>query len=307
MSGDEELERLVQAAHGAARAELAPEHLAERVLDHIAYRRRLETPPAGQPNRRPWQPLVFAAAGSIAAAAAIGAFAHASFGAAPGIAAERPAGTSVSRTSTTTPAVHLPPPDPCRERTVATGSRALLDDFEDGDDALAPFERRAGFWRWARETDAPGTAPALIPVPRGDATARNRLALHVKGGQLNDWGATVEVDFLPRCYDATRYAGVGFQARGPGRIYLALREVGVIPVAEGGTCERDCHNPHVVKVDLAPEWRSYEFRWAELRQRGIGKAVLDPSRLNSIAFLIRPEDTPYDVWVDEVRFLPNAR
>jgi hypothetical protein len=30
---------------------------------------------------------------------------------------------------------------------------------------------------------------------------------------------------------------------------------------------------------------------------------LDASRLHSVAFLIHPEDTPYDVWLDEVRFL----
>jgi hypothetical protein len=30
---------------------------------------------------------------------------------------------------------------------------------------------------------------------------------------------------------------------------------------------------------------------------------LDASRLQSVAFLIRPEDTPYDVWLDDVRFL----
>ena len=30
---------------------------------------------------------------------------------------------------------------------------------------------------------------------------------------------------------------------------------------------------------------------------------LDPSKLNSLAFLIRPEDTPYDVWIDDLRFV----
>jgi hypothetical protein len=77
----------------------------------------------------------------------------------------------------------------------------------------------------------------------------------------------------------------------------------VIPIAEGGTCEHDCHNPHVAKIDLDAAWHVYQVRWTDARQRGMGKSPLDPQRLNSIAFLIRPEDTPYDVWLDEVRFI----
>jgi hypothetical protein len=193
--------------------------------------------------------------------------------------------------------------DPCLALAPSAGSEPSIDDFEDGDDAVRSLEGRAGFWRWAREIDAPGTAPALIPVPRADATRANRLAQHVKGGQLMDWGATIEFDFRPACYDASKYVGVSFQARGPGRIYVAPRERSVIPIAEGGSCESDCHNPHVAKIELESAWRTYQVRWSELRQRGIGKPPLDARRLHSLAFLIRPEDTPYDVWLDDVRFL----
>jgi hypothetical protein len=86
---------------------------------------------------------------------------------------------------------------------------------------------------------------------------------------------------------------------------VAPREVGVIPVAEGGTCDRDCYNPHTTKVDLDGQWHVYEVRWSDLHQRGIGKPPLDPSRLHSLAFMIRPEDTPYDAWLDDVRFIPR--
>jgi hypothetical protein len=80
-----------------------------------------------------------------------------------------------------------------------------------------------------------------------------------------------------------------------------LREVAVIPIAEGGSCKHDCHNPHVAKVELSPEWRSYEFYWAELRPRGIDTR-LDASRLHSVAFLIHPKTR-----LDEVRFLPKKQ
>ncbi len=79
----------------------------------------------------------------------------------------------------------------------------MIDDFEDGDDAVSALEQRVGFWRWVREIDAPGTAPALMPVARPEALPENRLALHAKGGRLWDWGAVIEATFRPACYDAS--------------------------------------------------------------------------------------------------------
>lgn len=296
-------DELLATVKEAARLETAPDHLAARVLEGVAYRRRLEAHAA--PARR--ARLLRGMAGAVAlvgVAAAVWLWAHAQ--SPPRIAAEQPPPPSANAPSSVAPRATEPLSDPCRVHVASTGEAPLIDDFEDGDDALAPREQRAGFWRWARESDAPGTAPALIPVPRPAATDRNKLALHVKGGQLYDWGATVEVSFRPPCYDATSYGGLKLQARGPGRLYVALREVGDIPPFEGGTCEHDCYNAHVVKIDLGRDWRSYQVHWADLRQRGIGKPALDPSRLNSVAFLIRAEDTPYDIWIDDVRFLAKG-
>jgi hypothetical protein len=296
-------DELLAAVKRAAALETAPTHLAARVLDSVAYRQRLEAPVAAARRARLLRGVV-AGVTLLGVAAGVWLWAKSPL-VAPRIAAERPARPASSARSSVTP---LPSAfqDPCRVHVAATGRAPLIDDFEDGDDALAPLEHRAGFWRWARESDAPGTAPALIPVPRPAPLPRNKLALHVKGGPLFDWGATVEVNFRPPCYDATSYDGLELQARGPGRVYVALREVGDIPPLEGGTCEGDCYNAHVVKIDLARDWRGYQVRWAELHPRGIGKPALDASRLHSVAFLIRAEDTPYDLWLDDVRFLPKG-
>jgi hypothetical protein len=297
-------DELLAAVKQAAALETAPAHLAARVLDSVAYRQRLEAPLAAARRARVLQRV--AACGVLAGLAA-GAWLWARAPLPlPRIAAERSTPASASAVGSAAPRATEPFQDPCRVHVASAGQAPLIDDFEDGDDALAPLEQRAGFWRWARESDAPGTAPALIPVPRPAATARNKLALHVKGGQLYDWGATVEVSFRPPCYDATSYDGLKLQARGPGRLYIALREVGDIPPFEGGSCEHDCYNAHVAKVDLSRDWHSYQVRWAELHQRGLGKPPLDPSRLHSVAFLIRAEDTPYDIWIDDVRFLPKG-
>ena len=301
MTIDDDSRRTLDELVVAARKEAPPEHHGEQVLGHVEYRARLELV---RPHSRGIGRAALALSIVLLAAALVLIVRPRNSVSEPPIVAE-----GVRAASTAPPPVapsaanSTPPLNPCREPVVAPGRQPLIDDFEDGDDAIQPLEGRVGFWRWAREIDQPGTAPALIPVPRPEATRANRLAEHVKGGQLVDWGATVEFNFRPACYDASKYIGVTFQARGPGRLYVAPREASVIPVAEGGSCDHDCYNPHVSKVDLNSVWHVYQVRWSDLRQRGIGKPGLDPRHLHSLAFLIRPEDTPYDLWLDDVRFL----
>jgi len=291
----------------AAREEAPPPQLGERILDRLAYRSRLEHIAVRSPRPRSYR----AAAGAVALLAAGVLLVLFALEPAPDVPIAAEHATAASRPAALPAAAPLtsvqphPAVDSCVALAPAAGRQPLIDDFEDGDDAIRPAEGRIGFWRWPREIDAPGTAPALMPVLRPDASRGNRMAQHVKGGQLLDWGATIEFDFRPACYDASTYAGVSFQARGPGRIYFAARERSVIPVAEGGSCQADCHNPHVAKIELESGFRTYQVRFRELRQRGIGKPALDARRLHSLAFLIRPEDTPYDVWVDDLRFLQH--
>jgi hypothetical protein len=58
--------------------------------------------------------------------------------------------------------------------------------------------------------------------------------------------------------------------------------------------------PEPVGIALEP---SAPVRWEDVRQRGTDEPALDPGRFDSIAFLIRPEDAPYDVWLDDIRLL----
>jgi len=284
----------------AAKADQPDAKLAERVRAGLAYRRALMQGPTGSRSRAS---RLVAVGAAFATAAVVLVFvyrfnarAHVRISPETSVPAGSPSNQVTAKEM-------LPAPDPCLGRHAAEGKHPLIDDFEDGDDEVARFEGRSGLWRWVRDTDAKGTAPALLPIPRGNSKPDNRLALHVKGGQLLDWGAVIEFNFVPGCYDASRYKGLSFQAKGPGRVFVAPREVSVIPIANGGTCREDCHNPHVKKIELDAQWRTYEVQWGELAQRGYNKPALDPSRLNSVAFLVHPEDTPYDVWVDEVKFL----
>jgi len=195
-----------------------------------------------------------------------------------------------------------PPRDPCDARKRARGKEPLIDDFEDGNPLIAAFEDRVGLWSLFKDSDFAGSFNAMSPTLLAHPTQKNRYALHAVGGELLNWGATISFPFQPACYDASAYAGVTFSARGPGRVFVGMRDVSVVPVEYGGTCTKDCYNTHEKKVDLSARWQSYTVLWGEMRQRGYDTKPLDPSRTSGMSFLVHAADTPYDFWIDDVKF-----
>lgn len=193
--------------------------------------------------------------------------------------------------------------DRCLNHIRANGSQPLIDDFEDGNPLIGSFENRVGLWGLYKDTDSPGANMPLTPTLRAQPTRGNRFALHAVGGELRNWGATVQFAFQPSCYDANIYGGIAFSAKGPGRVYAGVREVRVVPVEWGGTCTHDCYDTHQKKVDLGARWQMYSIKWSELHQRGYNAPPLDPTRIQSIGFLIQPGDTPFDIWFDDLKFI----
>lgn len=196
-----------------------------------------------------------------------------------------------------------PTRDPCNSRKRALGKDPLIDDFEDGNPLIAAYEDRVGLWSLFKDSDFAGSFSALAPTLLTRPTQKNRYALHVVGCELRNWGATVSFPFQPACYDASAYAGITFSARGPGRVFVGMREVSVVPVEYGGTCTKDCYNTHEKKVELTSRWQSYTILWGEMRQRGYDTKPLDASRTSGISFLVHAADTPYDFWIDDVKFV----
>jgi hypothetical protein len=201
--------------------------------------------------------------------------------------------------------------DPCAHRIRASGTDPLIDDFEDGDSLVSPREGRGGAWMLFKDNDPPGALPLLTPSRRSPATVNNKSALRVTSDELRDWGASIQFDFHPSCYDASAYGGLGFSAKGPGRLYLAVREMRVVPEKWGGTCLENCYDTHRKKIDLTAAWHGYVVAWSELRQRGYHSTALDPARIHDVALMVEPADTPFDLWIDDVRFVaqpePSSR
>lgn len=192
---------------------------------------------------------------------------------------------------------------------------ALIDDMEDQDANILGQDGRAGTWRFIFDGTGPVTpfsgnlVPATIPSGRG----ASQMALHVAGGRLSEWGGYVSAALTPAgCYDASAYAGLEFWARGRQRLRVGVVMMDVVPTLAGGPCADNCNQGHVAAIDLTPEWKHYSLRWEDLKQGGSGAATqtrglieLDLRRLSSVSFGVAPDDTPFDVWLDDLAFLPR--
>ncbi len=169
-----------------------------------------------------------------------------------------PAPSSISPPSVPPPAAPLFD-DPCRSAVRAGGDSPLVDDFEDGNELVALREARNGYWIALSDTDPEDAEPILLPSLRPDASPGNRYGLHLAGVRHRKWGASVQVELGPACYDASAYSGIAVDARGPGRLYAGIRSVDAVPVARGGTCTEDCYRSHLSAVTLESGWKTYVY------------------------------------------------
>lgn len=212
-----------------------------------------------------------------------------------------------ARTSHSSPA---PPPTakkPCPEVVVASGSAPLIDDWEHSGAALLRNDGRAGAWLTFDDGTAkqnfPNGAQLIAATVQG---GRSRHALHLRGGRFTDWGVVFGSDFANgACYDASAYAGIEFWAKGPARILVGVQIIDIQSPKFGGFCEKDnCYNSHRKTIELDRTWKRYDVRWEELEQkRPEGIVPFDVRRMRFLEFAVWKEDTPFDIWLDDVSFI----
>jgi hypothetical protein len=197
----------------------------------------------------------------------------------------------------------------CSELAIARGDAPLIEDWEAKDSTLLLLDGRKGSWVNYDDGTGEQTPPVRSPlfpsrIPGG--RERSKQALHLSGGRYTNWGVTFGAELAEQaCYDASAYAGIEFWAKGPGKIKIGVQMIDVQDVKYGGLCRNDCYNSHRSEVTLGKSFQKFTIRWDDLKQLyQAGTAIpLDPKRIRFLEFGIAAEDTPFDVWVDDVSFL----
>jgi hypothetical protein len=200
------------------------------------------------------------------------------------------------------------------------GPTDLIDDLEDGDDAISEANGRLGGWYTFNDESTTGTQipPSESFTPTTGGAGGSAFAAATSGTGFTVWGAGMGFDLNnPSAvgqigdrapYDASVYAGITFKARGNVPIRVSLEVVGVTPTDRGGTCVpsttegEECDDLHGASLDLTSEWKEYSLAFSQLRQQGWGKAVpFAATDVTSVLFQA-DKDLMFDVAVDDVGF-----
>jgi hypothetical protein len=203
---------------------------------------------------------------------------------------------------------------PCGEPS-PPDARALIDDFEDGDNAIAGAFEREG-WLYVATDDTPGTAlPPRgdlrgSPLPEAERGPVQQFALHLAAEGFTDWGVTWGMTLRSthaghKCsMNASKYSGVRFRAKGKGQVFVKIGIPETVPGEFEGTCKERCWDSHKRLVVLSDQWQDYVLPWDTFQQAGWGAAAkLDPARLLALNFAVGPNEQPTELWVDDLSFI----
>ena len=206
--------------------------------------------------------------------------------------------------------------------TVCT-SPSLIDDLEDGDNAIAPCEGRIGYWFSYNDPKVAGCSQtpsgSMFTATLG-GTAPSKYAARVFGSNCGYSGfgfdfRNVLVGLKPKSmpYDASAYVGIRLSAKG------SLTPIGTLNIAvpipattsdaeDSGTCVATatqlCDDHFFDALPLTPNWLPYEIRFDDpvnFHQGSPPSAVFNAKQLIGIRIQLQA-GTQYDVWVDDLRF-----
>jgi hypothetical protein len=202
-------------------------------------------------------------------------------------------------------AIPDPTPVDCA-RQVANGTAPLIDDFEDGDNLLAPEERRNGAWYVTQDGSGGVISMNNPPLPVDGGAESSARAMHLSGSGFSDWGAGLSLelrdDGVP--YAVSVYLGIKFYAKGTGSLHVSFGQANLARGTACGTCgedAEDCSIFYGMDIPLSGDWTQFTVPWSMLTRDFAGGTVFGPDQLLGIQFEV-PADAPFDFWIDSVQF-----
>jgi hypothetical protein len=187
-----------------------------------------------------------------------------------------------------------------------TEDLALIDDFEATDGhRIPPIDGRDGAWVLGND----GTAMVPINESTKQCAARGQRAGHFAGDGFREWGANwtavfrATPDTTAQVYDGSRYSGISFWAAVSPQIGSASVPLGIttIDVAWNGDVCNTCMDYYRTVREFDSVWRHYVVRFDELKQAGVGDPLLPLRKDQLVGFIFWPE-SPFDLWIDDMRF-----
>jgi endoglucanase len=191
------------------------------------------------------------------------------------------------------------------------GSDALIDDGEDGDNRVLVRDGRGGYWFTSLDAEGstiePGGNFKMSPPGRNGS----KYAARMRGrAAASGWSVYALMAFNiadpTGPYDASKYAGISFWAKGPGHIRLKVPDAYTAP--GGGKC-KDCYNDFGIELALTPQWERYTIPFAWLTQQpgwGDPRPEVAVKELYGVQWQFGTRGRDFDVSVDDIAFFCGA-
>jgi endoglucanase len=195
-------------------------------------------------------------------------------------------------------------------------AEARIDDGEDGDAMILPFDQRSGSWSTyqgkADSTLEPAAGTAFAMTRGGANGSQYAARIHGKTAASGEAWVGLALSFTdpPRAYDASCCQGISFWAKkgqeSSEMVRLNVGDGNTVP--EGGVC-KNCYNEFGVGLGFTEQWKQFTIPFAWLHQQsGWGEPFerLASDRLFHLHWEISYRDHTYDIWVDDVQLVGCA-
>jgi hypothetical protein len=190
---------------------------------------------------------------------------------------------------------------------VSTGTGQLIDDFEDGNTQVLPYDQRDGYWHIIRDDSADADLSMdEPPVPDSGGVNGSRNQMHLSGSGFISWGAGFSLDLRQEAnpYDASLDQGIEFWARGTTPLRLVFIQQNLLLGHACGRCVEasgECGVFYGAEVNLGEEWSKFTIPWSSLRQSSAGSTPFAPGQLMTIKFEA-PAQARFEFALDDVKF-----
>jgi hypothetical protein len=193
-------------------------------------------------------------------------------------------------------------------------SQVVLDVIDDVEAAFPHLPARAGRnggWYMVHD-ETGGYATPASAVRLEPARGASQYAAGISGQGFWSWGVQLGVALHAPAsgYDASRYTGVRFAARGQGTWSLQISDRSSVP--QGGVCVEGSADPasgcfYTVgeAFTVGADWQVFSVRFDELRLLAVPNSSrrLDPSAIYDIVFNFQSDDgSPFELLVDDLAF-----
>ena len=202
----------------------------------------------------------------------------------------------------------------------------LIDDLEDGDNAVSKVGNRSGFWY--TYLDALGSTITPKPDPAGASPLKpgatnchsaSKACVMISGttAMADETAmkypyAGVGFDFSnakkPCVYNASAYTGIKFWARGDVPITIKLNTTATAMADGGGTCTGTMCNggfsPAGVDVVLTTDWKEIDINFATAAPPTWAAALaMHPDKANLVSLQVQiPPGQTYSIALDDFTF-----